>query len=208
VTIDDRIAADPAVDATVKKWTKTAFDAFTRDGFNPDHVVATIPRPLDGRESTVRNSPGELTDIIAASMLREVQGADVAIFNSGSVRIDDVVPAGPIREYDIIRILPFGGKVLQATFDGSLLAQVLDTGVNNEGTGGYLQTAGVTRENNQWVIGTQPLNPTKRYVVAINDFLLTGGETNLGFLTRTNAHVHDVREFRDIRQAVIAQLGK
>ena len=206
VTIDDHVAPDPAVDATVKKWTTTAFDAFKRDGFNPDNVVATIPRPLDGRESTVRNSPGELTAIIAASMLREVKMADVAIFNGGSVRIDDVVPAGPIREYDIIRILPFGGKVLQATFDGSLLAQVLDLGVNNEGTGGYLQTAGVKRENNQWVIGGQPLNSSRKYVVAINDFLLSGGETNLGFLTRTNPHVHDVKEFRDIRQAVIEEL--
>lgn len=208
VTIDDHVAADPAVDAAVKKWTTTAFDAFTRDGFHPDHVVATIPRPLDGRESTVRNSPGELTDIIAASMRREVPAAVVAIFNSGSVRIDDVVPAGPIREYDIIRILPFGGKVLQATFDGSLLAQVLDMGVNNEGTGGYLQTAGVTRANNQWMVGGQPLNPAKPYVVAISDFLLTGGETNLAFLTRANPHVRDIREFRDIRQAVIDQLAR
>jgi 5'-nucleotidase len=102
--------------------------------------------------------------------------------------------------------LPFGGKVLKATFDGSLLAQVLDMGVNNEGTGGYLQTAGVKRDNNQWIIQGQPLNPTKKYVIAINDFLLTGGETNLGFLTRTNPHVHDVAEFRDIRQAVIEEL--
>ena len=109
----------------------------------------------------MRNSPGELTDLIAASMLREVKAADAAIFNGGSVRIDDVVPAGPIREYNIIRILPFGGKVLQATFDGSLLAQVLDMGVNNEGTGGYLQTANVKRENNQWVIGGQPLNASR-----------------------------------------------
>lgn len=206
VTIDDRVAADPAVDATVKKWTTSAFDAFKRDGFNPDNVVATVPRPLDGRESTVRTSPGELTDIIAAAMLREVKTADAAIFNGGSIRIDDVVPAGPIREYDVIRILPFGGKVLQATFDGSLLAQVLVVGVNNEGTGGYLQTAGVKRENNQWVIRGRPLSPAKQYVVAINDFLLTGGETNLGFLTRTNPHVHGVKEFRDIRQAVIEEL--
>ena len=206
VTIDDHVAADPAVDATVRKWTVAAFDAFKKDGFNPDNVVATISRPLDGRESTVRNSPGELTDIIAAAMLREVPDADLAIFNSGSVRIDDIVPPGPIREYDVIRILPFGGKVLQATFDGSLVAQVLDMGVNNAGTGGYLQTAGVKRENNQWVIKGQPLNPAKKYVVAISDFLLTGGETNLSWLTRTNAHVHDVKEFRDIRQAVIDQL--
>ena len=78
--------------------------------------------------------------------------------------------------------------------------------LTSEGTGGYLQTAGVTRENNQWRIQGQPLSPAKKYIVAITDFLLTGGETNLGFLTRTNPHVHDVKEFRDIRQAVIEEL--
>jgi hypothetical protein len=39
--------------------------------------------------------------------------------------------------------------------------------------------------------------------VALADFLLTGGEINLGFLTRTNPGVHDIQEFRDIRRAVI-----
>ena len=46
----------------------------------------------------------------------------------------------------------------------------------------------------------------KKYTVAIADFLLTGAEANLGFLTRANSHVHDVQEFRDIRRAVIEEL--
>ena len=126
--------------------------------------------------------------------------------NSGSVRIDDVLPPGPITQYDIIRILPFGGRVLKATFDGALLAQVLDVGLKNQGTGGFLQTAGVTRDGDRWLVEGEPLNPSGRYTVAITDFLLTGGETNLGFLVRTNPQVHDVQELRDVRQAVIEEL--
>lgn len=249
--IDDRIAPDPRVDAIAKSWRTKAFDAFTREGFAPEAAVATVPEPLDGRESTVRNGPGLLTDLIAASMLREVNGAaagapdlhpagaqdlhpagapdlqpagapglqpagaldlqvrgpaTAAFFNGGSVRIDDVLPPGPVRQYDVIRVLPFGGKVVKATFDGTLLAQVLDAGVKNQGAGGYLQTAGVTREAGKWTVAGRPLNPAGRYTVALTDFLLTGAEANLGFLTRANPHVRNIQEFRDVRQALIAEL--
>jgi hypothetical protein len=42
--------------------------------------------------------------------------------------------------------------------------------------------------------------------VATSDFLLTGGEINLGFLTRGNPGVHDVQDLRDVRLAVITEL--
>ncbi len=109
--IDDTIAAAPAVDAVAKQWVDRGFEAFRRQGFKPEAVVATSTEPLDGRESTVRNRPGRLTDLIAAALAHEAGTVDVAIFNGGSIRIDDVLPPGPITEYDIIRVMPFGGKV-------------------------------------------------------------------------------------------------
>jgi hypothetical protein len=42
--------------------------------------------------------------------------------------------------------------------------------------------------------------------VALTDFLLSGSEENLGFLVRTNPHVRDIDELRDVRQALIAEL--
>jgi len=206
--IDDSTPPKQSVDAIVKLWTARAFEAFKSDGFNPDESVATVPEPLDGRESTVRNRPGNLTDLITSAMAHEVPGAEVAILNGGSVRIDDVLPAGPLRVYDVIRVLPFGGKVLKASFDGSLLTSVLDIGLTNQGTGGYLHTWGATHEGNIWRVGGQPIDPTRRYTVAIAEFLLTGGETKLDFLKRTNPQVHDVQEFRDVRSAVIDELKR
>ena len=206
--IDSQIKPLPAVDALVKKWTETAFNAFRRDGFTPEAPVATITEPLDGRESTVRNRPGKLTEIIANAMRHEAK-AEVGIFNGGSVRIDDVLTPGPVTEYDIIRVLPFGGKVVRATFDGALLAKVLDQGLTNQGVGGYLHTSdGVVRTSSGWVINGAPLDPAKRYVVGISDFLLTGGETNLAYLTRTNPGVHDPEDLRDVRRVVIDELKR
>lgn len=206
--VDGSIAADRGLDAVVKRWTNAAFDAFRKSGFDPGRVVAALKEPLDGRESTVRNRPGRLTDLITAAFAREAAPVDVAILNGGSIRIDDVLEPGPVTEYDIIRILPFGGRLLKATFDGRLLAQVLDMGVNNQGIGGYLHTNGVRRDGNQWMIQGKPLDPAARYAVAVTDFLLTGGEANLGFLTRANPGVHDVQELRDVRLALIDELRR
>ena len=44
--------------------------------------------------------------------------------------------------------------------------------------------------------------------LAISDFLLTGGEQNLGFLTRANPEITNVTELRDIRMAVIDELKR
>lgn len=204
--LDQSVRADASVHAVVQKWTSLAFDAFRKSGFEPERVIAVVTEPLDGRESTVRNQPSRLTDLITASFDREAGGVDVAILNGGSVRIDDVIQAGPITEYDVIRILPFGGRVVRAEVDGSLLASVLDIGVTNRGTGGYLHTKGVAREDNRWIVQGKPLDVSARYTIAVTDFLLSGGETNLGFLTRTNPAVHDVQDLRDVRLALIGEL--
>jgi 5'-nucleotidase/UDP-sugar diphosphatase len=204
--MDDSVQKDPGVEAVAQKWTTVAFDAFRKSGFTPERLVAVTTEPLDGREATVRNRSGRLTDLITTGFAHEAKDVQVAILNSGSVRIDDVIPPGPVTEYDTIRILPFGGKVASATFDGSLLASVLDTGAKNQGIGGYLQTWGVTRQGERWLIQGAPLDPAGRYRVAITDFLLSGRETNLGFLTETNPGIHDVQYLRDVRMALIDEL--
>ena len=206
VSIDKRIPESAAVAARVAAWTQAGFDAFRKEGFDPQAIVATSNEPLDGRESVVRNRPGRLTDLIATAIAHEAQPVDVAFFNSGSVRIDDVLPAGPITEYDIIRVLPFGGKIVSATFDGALLARVLEAGENNQGLGGYLQVIGAEHGPNGWLVAGKAIDPAARYRVGLDDFLLTGGEINLGFLRRDNPQVHDLRDLRDIRRAVIDEL--
>jgi len=204
--VDAGIPDQPAVAARIAHWTQLGFAGFRRDGFEPEKVVVTTHEPLDGRESVVRNRAGRLTDLIAAAMAREAAPVDVALFSGGSVRIDDILPAGPVTEYDIIRVLPFGGRVVAVTMEGTLLARVLDMGENNQGLGGYLHNRGAEHRKDGWHIGDQPLDPAARYRVAISDFLLTGGEVNLGFLTRTNPQVQDLRELRDIRHALIEEL--
>ncbi len=194
---------DPGVQAVVEAWEQKAFEAFRAEGFEPTAIVATTAVALDGREARVRSGPTALTDGIAAAMLAAVEGADLALFNAGSIRIDDVIPVGPIRQYDVIRVLPFGGRVIAVDITGALLARVLDQGLANRGSGGFLQTARVTQDAGGWMIGGDPLEPDRTYRVAINDFLLTGKESGLAFLTSSHPSVELLGDRGEIRLRLI-----
>lgn len=198
------VPEDPAVKAEVDKWVALAFDGFRKDGFEPTAKVANVPIPLDGREATVRNGRSDLTTLIADGMLAAVPGAQAAIFNGGSIRIDDVLLPGELTEYDVIRILPFGGKIVEIQTSGAFLKKVLDQGLANRGQGGYLQWANIAHDAGVWKIAGAPLDLARTYTIAISDFLLTGNETGLGFLKRDAPEVKVVREHSDIRNATIA----
>lgn len=207
VPIVQGMAEDSAVAREVARWVDTAYAAFARDGFQPREVVAQTPVALDGREATVRTTRSELTDVIGAALRREVPDADVSLFNGGSIRIDDVLTPGPVTQYDIIRALPFGGKIVAVRMRGDLLAKVLDAGEKNAGTGGYLHPTGVERSpSGSWMVAGAPLDPTRVYRVAISDYLLTGDEVGLGFLKRDAPGVEVIGDRRDIRQAVIDEM--
>jgi len=222
VPITDAIPDDPKTAAVAHAWVEKAFDGFRQAGFEPEQVVATVPIALDGRESSIRNGSTALTDLVADAMLHAAQRSDpavrAAIYNAGSIRIDDVLQPGPLTQYDVIRILPFGGDVVEVRMTGALLRRVLEQGEANRGTGGFLQRAGFTPPSDRtadgqsggtWQVAGAPLEDTATYRIALADFLLSGRETGLAFLTPANPDLEvlstpDRQE--DVRKAVIAEL--
>lgn len=204
--LDSTIAESPDVAREVAEWVARSDEAYRAQGLEPGAAVATIDTPLDGREAVVRTRPGPLTALIAEALRREVPGADVGVMNGGSIRIDDVMPAGVVTQYDVIRILPFGGNVVETTMTGSLLDRVLTQGEANRGSGGYLHAAGAAREGTRWLVGGVPIDRARTYRVATTDFLLTGRETGLDWLKPGNPDLGPVQPHRDIRVAVIEML--
>ena len=109
----------------------------------------------------------------------------------------------------MIRILPYGGNSVRADIAGRLLRQLLTVGRENAGGGGYLQVSGAGFDSaGALIVGTAPVDDARRYRVVLTDFLLSGGEAGLGFLTRRNADVTIIRELRDIRQSLIQELRR
>lgn len=199
---------EPATAAVVASWVDSAFAGYRREGFTPRAVVATLTAPLDGREATVRTRPGALTDLMVQGLRLQFPEAELAIMNGGSVRIDDVLPVGPLTEYDVIRILPFGGRAVLAEIRGDLLQFVLDQGQRNAGSGGYLHTDARRGSAGGWEVGGAPIDPARAYRVALNDFLVTGQETGLARLRRDAPEVRMVRDGQDIRRAFISAVSR
>lgn len=219
--IDTSIAQDPATALVVKKWMDIGEENYEALGFNAQRVIRTAGEPLDGREEMIRSRQTNLTRIIVSAMEKAVPTADAVILNSGSIRVDDIILM-PVTEYDIIRSMPYGGSIIEVDMKGILLARVLEAGRNNVGSGGFLQYSSAINYNPEtkvWSLKNSPIDPNKKYHVALADFLMTGGESNMSFLNKDNPdiiniyptpkNVNDPRS--DSRLAVIkymAELGK
>lgn len=208
VPINDNLEEDRAMKAVVDRWMAIAFDAFRQQGFQPEAIVTTTTETLDGLESHVRSGSTNLTELIARSMLTPYPEAELSIYNSGSIRIDDTLPPGKITVYDIIRILPFGGTVQLAEIKGELLIKLLDQGLARRGSGGYLQSANTHYENNIWYVNNEPVQAGRIYKLAINDYLTSEKARGLEFLHNDNSgfSVIDKGLNNDIRQVLIHAL--
>ncbi len=225
VPITDNIKGDPEIKKIVKRWMERGFEGFRNDGFEPEKTIANLTEDYDGLESSVRRRPTNLTELIAKSMVSEAKGTDLAIFNSGSIRIDDKLLKGAVTQYDILRVLPYEGKVLKIKIKGDELKKVITKGQRLKGTGGYVQTtSNVALDKGIWKIDGISIDDNKVYNLAINDWLACGNEDGLEFLhiaengvcneaSMTNAPSKnpDIKfdtSYGDIRQAIIKELSQ
>ena len=207
--VDGQLPVDAEVAAEVERWQELAFAAFRRQGLEPAETIATTAAALDGREAQVRNGRTNLSELLGEAMLQASSGSELALYNSGAIRIDDQLPAGAIRQYDVIRVLPFGGTIEQVALPGAVLQQVLEIGERNRGSGGYLQSQGLSRTAaGRWLVNGSPLDPQRRYRVAINDFLLSGREQGLALLGSEAPQLQRLAAPVDWRQAVIQRLRR
>jgi len=217
VSMDSTVSEDPKVKELVDEWTARAYKGFIDKGFDPLVMVYDLKNEtLDGREETVRYELCPLGVLIAMSMLDAAKGSNCAVFNSGAIRIDDELK-GEITQYDIIRVLPFGGKILQVEMKGSLLSQIMETGWSNKGNGGFLQFYGIEQTAGGWKAKGGFIDNDKIYNVAMSDYLLSGMEQNFGYLTKHDPSIVKISEpdpsnkndlRNDIRFAVISYFKK
>lgn len=180
--ITDAMPSDPDVAAAIRGWLDSAFKAYRDQGFDPPKGVCKSTEALDGLDASVRHGSTRLTELLAAAYLHAFPEAELSLYNAGSIRIDDRIPAGLISEYDVLKILPFGGAVALVEMPGETLEKALNAGLSLRGKGAFLQYANAARPQRQWLINGAPLQPERLYKVAITDFLIDRGDEGLEFL--------------------------
>ncbi len=141
IRIDKRFPFQAATQAVVSAWNDSAAKRLGRE-----RVVATTEFPLDGRDAVNRTQESPLGDLVTDAM-RLGTSSDAAVMNSGTMRIDDILAAGPITNYQLESIFLFSDetRIMSFPITGSRLRAILEHGVaeGSVGKGPYLQVSGV-----------------------------------------------------------------
>ena len=142
VTIDSRLPADSATAGVAARWADSL-----RAKLGPERVIATAEAPIDARDALSRNRESPLGMLVTDAM-RAGTGAEVALINAGAMRLDDVIPAGPVSNYQLESIFLFADETRVVTFplSGARLREVLEHSVSDPslGKGAFLQVSGLS----------------------------------------------------------------
>ena len=153
-----------------------------------DVEIGSTTVELDSRRSTVRSRESAIANLFADAM-RAATGADVALTNGGGIRADKVYPPGTtLLRRDIRSELPFGNKTILLEVTGADLLAALENGVGGVemGAGRFPHVSGMAFRFDASkppgsrvagvTVGGEPLDPSRTYRLATNDFLGRGGD--------------------------------
>jgi 5'-nucleotidase len=109
--------------------------------------------------------------------------------NGGSIRADELIPAGPLTVRDVLSMLPFKNKVVKIEITGATLRAALEHGVSRSAEdaepGGFPQVSGIqfsfdaSRPAGSRIVDVKvnglPLNETRKYTLTTSTFIAFDG---------------------------------
>ena len=175
------VTADPETQARVDAYTKQLDDTLNVQ-------IGTAETTMDSRRNIVRGEESTMGNLIADAM-RAMTGADIAIMNGGGIRADRIYDAGSkLTRRDILTELPFGNITQMTELPGAQVLAALENGVSQveKGSGRFPQVSGITfvydptaeagKRVSDVLVAGAPLKAAKLYKVAVNDYILGGGD--------------------------------
>jgi 5'-nucleotidase len=178
IPVDASIPESPAVTSLVARYAAMLDRELQTE-------VGRTRIELDARAAVIRRQETGLGRFLA-TVMKERVGAELAMLNSGAIRANRLIPAGPLTKRDLHELLPFGSLVVLTELRGSVLKSALEHSVDAlpAPAGRFLQTAGLSytldpaRPVGQRVsdirVEDRPLEPERAYRVATSDYLARG----------------------------------
>ncbi len=99
-------------------------------------LIGNTTTALDARKIAIRHTETNLGNLVADAIQDAFPDADVAVFNSGSIRGDTVYPSGNISLMTVDSILPYANTVYLVKVTGAQLKQVLEISAASNRTSG------------------------------------------------------------------------
>jgi len=204
------VAADvppyPAVSSLVEAYGRRLIVETSR-------VMGRAEEDLQGERDVIRSRETNLGDLLA-DLTRLETGAEVALINSGTVR--DSLVAGPVTYRRLMEVLPFDTSLSVLAVTGAQLRKAMENSVSRlpQPNARFLQVSGLrctvdpvaptgTRIVNLQVNGA-PLDPARRYSVAVTQFIAEGGDGYQMFVEAAARRDTDV-SVRDLLAKALAE---
>ncbi len=180
IPVTSAIANDESAASVIDAWE-------ARLGAEFDQPVGSTRVPLDALEATLRVSESNVGNFFADAVRRAV-GADVGLVNAGGIRGNRTYPPGPLTRRALVALHPFNNAICKIELTGAELLGVLEHGVSRlpARSGQFPQVSGITlrvrlsapigRRVHDVRVGGAPLEPARTYTLALQDFLLRGGD--------------------------------
>jgi len=190
---------DPAVAAVIADWGERHDRLFCAGIGQPagclgDELGRTAVE-LVGEELEIRRFETDLGDWIADRMLDAFDEPEelpagvapapvVAFINSGSLRLNQDLPPGPVTREGIEELFAYPAPLVLLEIDGATLQQVLDRAVQGwSGNGWWLQVAGLAFRHDPQAVtatdatlltpgGPRPLDPGERVLAVTQAYLV------------------------------------
>jgi 2',3'-cyclic-nucleotide 2'-phosphodiesterase (5'-nucleotidase family) len=170
----DEMPPDSAIGALVERWSQ---------------VVAPLANARIGRNARRLTRGGGGDSPIAslvADVIRGAAEAEIGLQNNGGVRAD--LPEGEITRGAVYEILPFANTIVTLELTGAEVRRVLEEGLANER---ITRVSGIryrfdpgapagARVTSLLGADGQPLQESRTYRVACDDFMVEGGYGTLG----------------------------
>jgi len=180
VMLDQTIAKDPDVDAEVQRWMKAL-----EGKLGPNTQIGSTKNMLEGVEPVVRGRESALGNFMA-DVARDWMHADVGLMNGGGIRINDNIPPGPVRSYDMEGIFYYPNSLVSFPVTGEQLLTILNNGVSraDAGDGRFLQVSGIQLHYHvvngkgqvtSVQVNGKPLVPKATYIVGTIDYIYNSG---------------------------------
>ncbi|OII75591.1 nucleotidase [Cryptosporidium ubiquitum] len=138
-----------------------------------DKIIGECAVRLETRFSVIRtsetNAGNWLTDIMKSAAKTEI-----AMINSGTIRSDCVFNIGPVRNQDILMMLPFVDNLVKLGVPGNLLLEILENSVSQwpNKDGRFSQFSGLKFRFNGDLPPGQRIVPGSVYIQDLNDPLV------------------------------------
>ncbi len=148
---------------------------------------------------------------------------DVFLQNGGGIRAP--IPAGPITKKTIYTVIPFDNTIMTAEITGAQLIEVLEKKALPEAlinygekfsgpSGAFLQVSGMSytmdlaaKTVSNIKVGGVPIDPGKTYLMATQNFMMSGGDGYVTLKSLPNPYSTSVYQ-RDMVIDWLARKGK